>query len=81
MCIIDCEQHGAYMSNLKMYREKVQISQAALAEIIGVLKVPSVTGNGSSLPDLKACRLVKTLNKLGAKVKLDDVFPPERSAA
>jgi DNA-binding XRE family transcriptional regulator len=38
------------MSNLKMYREKVQISQAALAEIIGVLKVPMVTGKRSSLP-------------------------------
>ncbi|MER1974563.1 MULTISPECIES: helix-turn-helix transcriptional regulator [Enterobacteriaceae] len=71
------------MSNLKMYREKVRISQAALAEIIGCTQ--GAIGHwetGRRYPDLKTCRhLVKTLNKLGAKVKLDDVFPPERSAA
>lgn len=38
--------------------------------------------SGRRFPDLKTCRaLVACLNKLGAKVSLDDVFPPEHKAA
>ncbi|WP_431189847.1 helix-turn-helix transcriptional regulator, partial [Blautia wexlerae] len=38
--------------------------------------------SGRRFPDLKTCRaLVECLNKLGAKVSLDDVFPPEHKAA
>ncbi|EKK7365115.1 helix-turn-helix transcriptional regulator [Escherichia coli] len=38
--------------------------------------------SGRRFPDLKTCRaLVACLNKFGAKVSLDDVFPPEHQSA
>ncbi|EPJ4168894.1 TPA: helix-turn-helix transcriptional regulator [Citrobacter freundii] len=71
------------MSNLKMYRESLKISQTALADIVGCTQ--GAIGHweaGRRHPDLKTCRaLVECLNKLGAAVNLDDVFPPENNAA
>lgn len=71
------------MSNLRKYRESINVSQTALAEGIGFSQ--GAIGHwesGRRHPDLKTCRLlVKALNRLGAKVSLDDVFPPENLAA
>lgn len=66
------------MSNLRKYREALKVSQATLAELMGCTQ-PAVGHweSGRRSPDLETCReLVKSLNKLGAKVSLDDVFPP-----
>lgn len=71
------------MSNLRKIRESVNVSQAALAEKVGCTQ--GAIGHyesGRRHPDLKMCRqLVNALNCLGAKVLLDDVFPPELNAA
>ncbi|HHE2769796.1 TPA: helix-turn-helix transcriptional regulator [Escherichia coli] len=71
------------MSNLRKYRESLNISQTTLAEAVGCTQ--GAIGHwesGRRFPDLKTCRaLVACLNKLGAKVSLDDVFPPEHKAA
>lgn len=67
------------MSNLRKYRESLNISQTTLAKAVGCTQ--GAIGHwesGRRFPDLKTCRaLVECLNKLGAKVSLDDVFPPE----
>lgn len=66
------------MTNLREIRESVNVSQTALAEMVGCTQ--GAIGHyesGRRHPDLKTCRtLVDALNKLGAKVRLDDVFPP-----
>lgn len=71
------------MSNLRKYREALKLSQSALAERVGCTQ--GAIGHwesGRRQPDLKTCRLlVESLNELGADVQLDDVFPPELSAA
>ncbi|EMM0438278.1 TPA: helix-turn-helix transcriptional regulator [Citrobacter braakii] len=71
------------MSNLRMYRESLKVSQTTLADIIGCSQ--GAIGHwecGRRHPDLKTCRaIVDCLNKLGATVNLDDVFPPEHHAA
>ena len=65
------------MSNLRKYRESLNISQTTLAKAVGCTQ--GAIGHwesGRRFPDLKTCRaLVECLNKLGAKVSLDDVFP------
>jgi len=71
------------MSNLRKCREDLRISQTTLAEVMGCTQ--GAIGHwesGRRNPDLKTCRrLVDCLNKLGATVILDDVFPPEKHAA
>ncbi|EBR8889463.1 helix-turn-helix transcriptional regulator [Cronobacter sakazakii] len=71
------------MSNLRKIRETMKVSQAALAEKVGCTQ--GAIGHyesGRRHPDLKMCRsLVEALNSFGAKVQLDDVFPPELNAA
>ncbi|WNP33614.1 helix-turn-helix transcriptional regulator [Enterobacter kobei] len=66
------------MTNLREIRESMNVSQTALAEMVGCTQ--GAIGHyesGRRHPDLKTCRtLVDALNKLGAKVRLDDVFPP-----
>ncbi len=75
--------YGGHMSNLRKYRESLNISQTTLAKAVGCTQ--GAIGHwesGRRFPDLKTCRaLVACLNKLGAKVSLDDVFPPEHKAA
>lgn len=71
------------MSNLRTIREAAKVSQTALAKKVGCTQ--GAIGHyesGRRNPDLKTCRkLVEALNELGAKVQLDDVFPPELNAA
>lgn len=71
------------MSNLRKIRETMKVSQANLAEKVGCTQ--GAIGHyesGRRHPDLKMCRqLVDALNSFGAKVQLDDVFPPELNAA
>lgn len=71
------------MSNLRKIRETMKVSQAILAEKVGCTQ--GAIGHyesGRRHPDLKMCRqLVDALNGFGAKVQLDDVFPPELNAA
>lgn len=71
------------MSNLRKIRETMKVSQAILAEKVGCTQ--GAIGHyesGRRHPDLKMCRkLVDALNSFGAKVQLDDVFPPELNAA
>lgn len=71
------------MSNLRKIRETMKVSQAILAEKVGCTQ--GAIGHyesGRRHPDLRMCRqLVDALNGFGAKVQLDDVFPPELNAA
>ncbi|HBC2003299.1 TPA: helix-turn-helix transcriptional regulator [Citrobacter freundii] len=71
------------MSNLRTTREAAKVSQTALAKKVGCTQ--GAIGHyesGRRQPDLKTCRkLVEALNEFGAKVQLDDVFPPELHAA
>lgn len=71
------------MSNLRKIREALKVSQTALAEKIGCSQ--GAIGHyetGRRQPDLNTCRqLVVALNSFGAKVELDDVFPPKLHAA
>lgn len=57
------------MSNLRKYRESLNISQTTLAKAVGCTQ--GAIGHwesGRRFPDLKTCRaLVACLNKLGAK--------------
>lgn len=71
------------MNNLKKYRKSVSINQTVLAKAVGCTQGAVVHWEkGRRMPDLKTCRaLVAYLNKLGANVSLDDVFPPEQKAA
>lgn len=67
------------MSNLREIREKLEVSQTVLAEKVGCTQ--GAIGHyeaGRRHPDLNMCRqLVNALNAFGAKVMLDDVFPPK----
>lgn len=71
------------MTNLRTIRESLNVSQTALAEMVGCTQGSiGHYESGRRNPDLKMCRiLVQALNRLGAKVRLDDVFPPEKKAA
>ncbi|MBF8465156.1 helix-turn-helix transcriptional regulator [Klebsiella oxytoca] len=71
------------MNNIAQQRKKIGVSQAALASAIGwgQSRIANYELNNRT-PKLNDCRkIVDGLKKLGAKVVLDDVFPPERSAA
>jgi putative transcriptional regulator len=65
------------MSNLKKTRKKAGVSQAALAERVGVTQGAIAHYElGRRTPSLEASRaIVKALNGFGLKCALDDVFP------
>jgi putative transcriptional regulator len=69
------------MSNIKTIRESLRITQAALADSVGVTQgAIAHYENDRRKPGLEECRrIVAALNKHGAKVTLDDVFPPSPS--
>lgn len=71
------------MSNLKMFREKAQITQSALADRVGITQgAIAHYENGRRTPGLNEARdLVAALNALGARCDLDAVFPAAASAA
>lgn len=66
------------MSNLREVREAANVSQTALAKMVGCSQ--GAIGHyeaGRRTPNLSMCReLVNALNKLGEKVQIDDLFPP-----
>lgn len=66
------------MSNLKSIREKVGVTQAALAKTVGLTQgAIAHYENERRKPGLDECRrIVDALNSSGAAVTLDDVFPP-----
>lgn len=68
------------MSNLKKIRETAHITQAALAERVGMTQgAIAHYENGRRTPGLAECRLiVSALNALGAECTLDEVFPEPR---
>jgi len=71
------------MSALKTIRKRVGITQAQLAERVGMTQ--AAIGHyetGRRRPGLEECRrIVTALNELGASCTLDDVFPSSQSAA
>lgn len=66
------------MSNMKSIREKVGVTQAALAKTVGLTQgAIAHYENERRKPGLDECRrIVDALNSSGAAVTLDDVFPP-----
>ena len=66
------------MSNMKVVREKVRLTQADLAKKVGVTQgAIAHYENDRRKPGLDECRrIVSALNSSGADVTLDDVFPP-----
>jgi len=66
------------MSNMKTIREKVGVTQAALAKTVGLTQgAIAHYENDRRKPGLEECRrIVDALNSSGAAVTLDDVFPP-----
>lgn len=66
------------MSNMKAIREKVGVTQAALAKTVGLTQgAIAHYENERRKPGLEECRrIVDALNSSGAAVTLDDVFPP-----
>lgn len=66
------------MSNMKTIREKVGVTQAALAKTVGLTQgAIAHYENERRKPGLEECRrIVDALNSSGAAVTLDDVFPP-----
>lgn len=65
------------MSNMKTIREKVGVTQAALAKTVGLTQgAIAHYENERRKPGLEECRrIVDALNSSGAAVTLDDVFP------
>jgi putative transcriptional regulator len=68
------------MSNMKAVREKAGVTQAGLAEAVGLTQgAIAHYENERRKPGLDECRrIVAALNLSGARVTLDDVFPPAR---
>lgn len=66
------------LNKIKHYRLERNMTLANLAELMGWSAARlSNYENGFRKPSLNDCRLiVRTLNKVGCKVGLDDVFPP-----
>lgn len=71
------------MSNLKKFREKAGITQAQLAEKVGMTQgAIAHYENGRRTPGLNECRLiVVALTSAGAACTLDQLFPAKASAA
>lgn len=71
------------MSNLKKFREKAGITQAQLAEKVGMTQgAIAHYENGRRKPGLSECRaLVAALNASGVKCTLDQLFPAKAEAA
>lgn len=69
------------MSNLKAIRERVGMTQSALASAVEMTQgAIAHYENGRRQPGLSECRkLVEALNKRGANCTLDDVFPQPSS--
>lgn len=71
------------MNNLRLYRERMGLTQTQLAEMAGC--TPGAIGHwetGRRGMDIHLCRqFVAIFNKLGAKAGLDDVFPPGKNVA
>ncbi|MDH0896349.1 MULTISPECIES: helix-turn-helix transcriptional regulator [unclassified Pseudomonas] len=65
------------MSNLKQFRKKARVTQAALAERVGMTQgAIAHYENGRRTPGLSEAReLVAALNHFGAECDLDAVFP------
>lgn len=66
------------MSNIRNIRERVGITQAALAKTVGLTQgAIAHYENDRRKPGLDECRrIVTALNHYNARVTLDDVFPP-----
>jgi putative transcriptional regulator len=73
----------AAMSNLRKFREKAKVTQAALADRVGMTQgAIAHYENGRRTPGLNEARdLVAALNSLGADCTLDQVFPVASVAA
>lgn len=73
------------MSNIKSIRERLRMTQAALAGEVGVTQgAIAHYENDRRKPGLDECRsIVAAFNRKGAAVTLDEVFPPiaEQSVA
>jgi len=71
------------MSNLRKFREKAKVTQAALAELVSMTQgAIAHYENGRRTPGLNEARvLVAALNTLGADCTLDEVFPVDTVAA
>jgi putative transcriptional regulator len=69
------------MSNIKTIRESLRMTQAALADSVGVTQSAIAHyENERRKPGLDECRrIVTALNNSGAAVTLDEVFPPSQS--
>lgn len=69
------------MSNIKTIRESLRMTQAALADSVGVTQgAIAHYENERRKPGLDECRrIVSALNSHGAGVTLDEVFPPTES--
>ncbi|NYY76804.1 XRE family transcriptional regulator [Escherichia coli] len=71
------------MSNLRKYRESLNISQTTLAKAVGCTQ--GAIGHwesGRRFQTLKhAVLLLKVPKQVRRKSRLDDVFPPEHKAA
>lgn len=65
------------MSNLKTIRERVGLTQSALADAVGLTQgAIAHYENDRRQPGLVECRkILAALNARGAKVTLDEVFP------
>lgn len=71
------------MSNLRKFREKAKVTQAALAELVCMTQgAIAHYENGRRTPGLNEARvLVAALNSLGTACTLDEVFPAATVAA
>ncbi|WP_278439530.1 helix-turn-helix transcriptional regulator [Pseudomonas oryzihabitans] len=67
------------MSMLKETRKRVGLTQAELAASVGVTQgAIAHYENGRREPGLDECRrILKALNRKGAKTTLDKLFPPK----
>ncbi|MEX4272909.1 helix-turn-helix domain-containing protein [Haemophilus influenzae] len=64
------------MNNLSQIRGQLGITQRQLANHIGWSQ-PRIANYETGLRSRVAQKIVQTLNSLGAKVCIEDVFPPQ----